>query len=136
MDKKTLLWLFIFLAQSPDPIFGENVWPWHCSLADIKCSDLDKRCYQMALAEDVPADETDIVVVDVEVHRTTSRLWQNRITRDYGIQNKTDTPRTFSVRLSKGQTKTEYFPTDVSMISENMSLLLPFTLSSVIRQLL
>merc|ERR1719295_1014919 len=51
----------------------------------------------------------------VEVHRTTSRLWQNQITRDYGIQNKTDTPRTFSVRLSKGQTKTEYFPTDPPM---------------------
>ena len=65
----------------------------------------------MAIAEDVPADETDIVVVDVEVHRTTSR------SLDFGIQNNTDIPRTFSVRLSKGQTKTEYFPTDVSMIS-------------------
>ena len=108
MDKKTLLWLFIFLAQSPDPIFGENVWPWHCSLADIKCSDLDKRCYQMALIEDVPADKTDIVVVDVEVYRTTS--YDDN-------QQHTDIPRTFSVRLSKGQTKTEYFTTEVSMIS-------------------
>ena len=111
MDQKTLLWLFIFLAQSLEIIFGEFVWPWHCRSADGKCSNLDKRCYQMAIAEDVPADETDIVVVDVEVHRTTSK------SRDYGIQNITDTPRTFSVRLSKGQTKTEYFPTDVSMIS-------------------
>ena len=112
MDQKTLLWLFIFLAQSLEIIFGEFVWPWHCRAADGKfCSNLDKRCYQMAIAEDVPADETDIVVVDVEVHRTTSKY------RDYGIQNNTDIPRTFSVRLSKGQTKTEYFPTDVSMIS-------------------
>ena len=112
MDWKTLLWLFILLAESPDPIFGENVWPWHCRRENgSQCSDLDKRCYQMALAEDVPADETDIVVVDVEVHRTTSK------SRDYGIQNITDTPRTFSVRLSKGQAKTEYFLTDVSMIS-------------------
>ena len=108
MDWKTLPWLFILLAQSPDPIFGENVWPRHCSLADIKCSDLDKRCYQMAHAEDVPADETDIVVVDVEIYRTKSY--------DDSQQNYTDIPKTFSVRLSKGQTKTEFLITPVSMI--------------------
>ena len=63
----------------------------------------------MALIEDVPADKKDIVVVDVEVYRTTSY--------DDNQQNHTDIPRTFSVRLSKGQTKTEYFTTEVSMIS-------------------
>ena len=63
----------------------------------------------MALAEDVPADERDIVVVDVEVHRT--QFYDQN-------QNKTDQPRTFSVRFSKGQTKTEYFTTSVSMISQ------------------
>lgn len=60
----------------------------------------------MALTEDVRTDETNIVVVDVEVHRTES--YEN----EYGIQNHTDIPKTFSVRLSKGQTKTEYFATE------------------------
>ena len=63
----------------------------------------------MALIENVPADKTDIVVVDVEIYRTAFY--------DGNQQNDTDIPKTFSVRLSKGQTKTEYFTTAVSMIS-------------------
>ena len=112
MHQKTLLCVFIVLAQSQELFGTEIVWPDEPYFKTFKRSDktkfesLDKKCYQRALSQDNPEDETNIVVVDISIHRT----------EFYDQQNDTLPTKYFSVRLSKGQRKTESFLTPVSTI--------------------